>query len=131
MSYEEGPYSRAVITDNVVTNSGTPYPEEVLETGPTDDVESFKGKFFKGRFGGDGIEVGGFDEILVDGNDVSDSVENGLFVSGAQTMAMWSFLIMYSRIMIRVQTFESGLIDLTGDRNTFQWRTYWNAFCPC
>ena len=97
---------------NTVSNSGTEAPTRP-EKG---DEPRFKTKY---RFsGGDGIQVEGFDRIVVKNNVVSNSVENGLYVSGGNN----------GRVKVSGNTFtdndtgasfESGVINLTEEGNEF------------
>ena len=114
VSTYETPEFEAVITNNTVSNSGTP-EEDAVDGGP---------------IGGDGIQLEGFDRALIDGNDVSNSVENGLFVSGFNngneidtenpdnTKSIIVSNNTFTNNDIGAQ-FESGLIDLTGTGNNF------------
>lgn len=69
--------------------------------------------------GGDGIEVRGFDEAHIYANDVSNSTANGLFVSGFNNGYVDVFGNTFDGFDIG-GNFESGLIDLTGESNTFR-----------
>ncbi|MEM9468887.1 MAG: right-handed parallel beta-helix repeat-containing protein [Pseudomonadota bacterium] len=119
-SQPEIPSFEAVISNNIVSNSGTPQPETTGET-----IISI----FEPSFGGDGIEVGGFDSITVEGNDVSNSVENGLNVSGPNN----GDVVVSDNIFTDNEVganFESGVIDLTGTGNTFIGGTTGLRFAP-
>lgn len=69
--------------------------------------------------GTDGIEVSGYDTILVtDANEVSGSVVNGLYISGYNNGNVTVSGNIFKDNDIGAQ-FESGLIDLTGEGNSF------------
>ncbi|MCI5060178.1 MAG: right-handed parallel beta-helix repeat-containing protein [Alphaproteobacteria bacterium] len=115
--------SKAVISENVVTNAGTPFPEETSEDTLVVASRSIR------RPGGDGIEVSGFNKAIVENNDVSNSVENGLNVSGPNN----------GDVIVSGNTFtdndvganfESGTIDLTGVGNTFNGGRVGMRFAP-
>ena len=116
--------SKAVIRNNVVTNSGTALPEEI-----SGDAPLLSRTPVRRRFGGDGIEVGGFDKIVVKRNDVLDSVENGLFVSGPNNGKVVVSDNVFTDNDIGAN-FESGEIDLTGDGNTFNGGRVGMRFAP-
>lgn len=109
--------SLAVARGNVVTNSGTPFPD------PSSTTRLIR------EPGGDGIEIGGFERIRVRENDVSTSVENGLNISGGNN----------GEVEVSGNTFtdndtgalfQSGNIDLTGDRNFFNGGRVGMKFSP-
>lgn len=116
--------SKAVIRNNVVTNTGTAYPEEIIG-----EVSLLSAEPITRRFGGDGIEVGGFEKIIVKGNEVSNSVDNGLFVSGPHNGKVEVSDNTFTDNDIGAN-FESGEIDLTGDGNTFNGGRVGMRFSP-
>lgn len=101
------PSFEAIITNNTVTNSGTPFPviEALVEDG--------------GSFGGDGIHVENYDFVQVSGNTVENSVEHGLFSSGPFNGTIEVFDNVFTDNDVHAE-FQSGLVDLTGlPGNTF------------
>lgn len=108
--------SKAVIDRNRVTNAGTPFPE-------SDTERSIR------RPGGDGIQVGGFDKIKVTTNEVSNSVENGLFVSGPNNGKVEVSGNTFTDNDIGAH-FQSGEIDLTGEGNIFDGGRVGMRFAP-
>lgn len=80
--------------------------------------------------GDDGIQIDGFDTIIVtDRNEVSNSGNNGLYVSGYRNGYVVVSGNEFNANDIGAQ-FESGLIDLTGEGNTFNGGRIGLRFAP-
>ncbi len=109
-AYPVWPTFYAEVTNNVVEASGTTEAPAVLSDlkYPLQSLAS----------GGDGIQVEGFDSALIAGNEVTDSAQNGLYVSGFNNGYVGVFGNTFTRNDIGAQ-FESGLIILTEEGNEF------------
>lgn len=79
--------------------------------------------------GGDGIEVSGFGRIRVRANDISNSVENGLNISGGFNgdVTVSENILTDNEVSAN---FESGVIDLTETGNMFTGGTTGLRFAP-
>ncbi len=79
--------------------------------------------------GGDGIESRGFDYLTVLTNVVTDSVANGLYVSGFNNGYSYVSGNTFNNNDIGAH-FESGVVDLTGPGNTFNGGRVGLRFAP-
>ncbi len=79
--------------------------------------------------GNDGIESRGFDDLTVLSNDVTNSLANGLYVSGFNNGYSYVADNTFTDNDIGAQ-FESGVVDLTGESNTFNGGRVGLRFAP-
>jgi parallel beta-helix repeat protein len=114
---------KARIVNNTVTDSGT----EIKKPTPR---SKFKSEYdFSKMSGGDGIQVEGFDRAVVKGGSVSNSVENGLYVSGPNNGKVIVSGVTFNDNDTGAH-FESGRIDLTKEGNTFNGGRVGMKFSP-
>ncbi|MCM2343320.1 MAG: right-handed parallel beta-helix repeat-containing protein [Alphaproteobacteria bacterium] len=79
---EEGPYYSLIIADNTVTDAGQRNQNDD-DCGDCESEEFFQ--IFEGdheNYGGDGIDVSGTSSALIEGNEVDNSYDDGIVVSG-------------------------------------------------
>ncbi len=135
--YYGAPEFNVVIERNTVIDSGSPADEVSEEAFESESYEGYGrrtyGVDYDGQSHGDGIEITGYDRADVFDNVVTNSMENGLYVSGpfnarfetnvleeldedARRIKVAGNIFTNNRIGAN---FESGLIDMTGTPNQF------------
>lgn len=135
--YYGAPEFDVVIEGNTVIDSGSPADEVSEEVFESESYEGYGrrtyGVDYDGQSHGDGIEITGYDRADVFDNVVTNSMENGLYVSGpfnarfdtnvleeldedARRIKVAGNIFTNNRIGAN---FESGLIDMTGTPNQF------------